>query len=114
MDGGMWDGLLGKELGSWMVCGWHCFKGSPRQSVCSLEPGDGFDVGTREAACGHRAETLKCGRVPAGQGCSMAVLSSQCTYISSPLFPQECGCLDRDRIKSSITEQEFSQGKLSY
>lgn len=32
-----------------------------------------------------------------------------CIYISSPLSPQEYGCLDRDRIKSSITEQEFGQ-----
>lgn len=95
-----------------MACAWGCFKGNPRQSVCSQELGDSFDVDTWEAACGHRTGTLKCGGVPVGQGRSPAVPSAM--YISSPLSPHECGCLDRDRIKSSITEQEFGQQRHSY
>lgn len=92
---GLWLALLQRE---------------PQTERLQQEPGDGFDVGTREAACmwtqsrdpevwqGARRSRLQC-------GCAFQL----CTYISFPLSPQECGCLDRDRIKSSITEQEFGQ-----
>lgn len=93
-----------------MDYGWHCFKGSPRQSVCSQEPGDGFDVGSRGSSLRTQSRDPEVWQgARKVKAAAWLCLPALYIYFISSVPPQECDCLDRDRIKSSITEQEFGQ-----